>query len=436
MIDPKDIIYTIIGLALLGLTALPLICGRRLISVPTIYVAAGALLALTPLAMPIPNPMDGYVPLRVIEHATELIVIIALAAAGLAVDREGGAREWQHSWVLLGIAMPLTIAGIYVLGTWTGLGVGAALLVAASLAPTDPVLARSVAVEGPNEGDEDDVRVSLTTEAGLNDGLAFPFVWLAIAVAEFAGDGLWDSLAGVGVQWLAWDVGWRIAAALVVGWATGKLAGRFVTSRFGDMAGGGTNAGLVFLGTTFLAYGLTEAVEGYGFLSVFIAARAGRAVTRGTDDDGYPSKPYAFGEQAEKILLAMLLVWLGTFAASGLLLGTSWREVVAAFAMIFVLRPLAGFIALSSTRGDMFQRLAIAFFGIRGMGSFFYIAFALATAESGAFGDPEPIWRITVITVLLSIAVHGALAPIAMARIDRLRAWATGHDRRARRCTL
>ncbi|MBH5321016.1 cation:proton antiporter domain-containing protein [Aurantiacibacter sediminis] len=422
MIDPKDIVYLAIGLALFGLSSIPLACGKRFISVPTMYVAAGALLALTPFAVPMPDPLDGYLSLRVVEHATELIVIIALAAAGLAVDRQAGGAEWQHSWALLGLTMPLTIIGIYVLGTWTGLSVGAALLLAASLAPTDPVLARSVAVEGPNEGDEDDVRVSLTTEAGLNDGLAFPFVWLAIGVAEFAGDGLFDSLAGVAQDWLLMDVLWRIAAAVGIGWCIGLLSGKFVTSKYGDMENDGENAGLVFLGTTFLAYGVTEAAEGYGFLAVFIAARAGRANTRGTENDDYVRKPHVFGDQAEKVLLGILLVWLGTFAASGVLEGLTWREVALALAVVFMLRPVAGYLSLLCTRGTHFQRLAIAFFGIRGMGSFFYVAFGLATAESGAFGDPEPIWRITVITVLISIVVHGALAPLAMARVDRERA--------------
>ncbi|APE29282.1 cation:proton antiporter [Aurantiacibacter gangjinensis] len=422
IVDPKDIVYFVLGLGLLGLTALPMVCGRRLISVPTIYVMAGGLLAFTPFAMPIPNPLDGYTQVLIIEHATELIVIIALAAAGLAVDRTGGLAGWQHSIMLLAVTMPLTIVGVYLLGVWAGLGIGAALLVAASLAPTDPVLARSVAVEGPNEGDEDDVRVSLTAEAGLNDGLAFPFVWLAIAVAEFGGASIGESLSAVAGDWLVWDVGYRIAAACIVGYGAGWLVASFVTSRHGDMALGGANAGLVFLGTTFFVYGLTEAFEGYGFLAVFLAARAGRNCTRGTDNDTYASKPHAFGEQAEKILLATLLVWLGTFAASGLLLDTSWREVGLALALVFVLRPLAGLIALLPTRGDMFQKLAIAFFGIRGMGSFFYVAFGLATASTGAFGDPEPIWRVTVITALVSIAIHGALAPIAMAHIDRRKA--------------
>ena len=104
--------------------------------------------------------------------------------AGLKLDRPVSWRGWESSWRLLGIAMPLTIAGIAFLG-WTilGLGIGAALLLGAVLAPTDPVLASDIQVGPPQSGKEDEVRFALTSEAGLNDGAAFPFVYLAIAIA-------------------------------------------------------------------------------------------------------------------------------------------------------------------------------------------------------------------------------------------------------------
>jgi NhaP-type Na+/H+ or K+/H+ antiporter len=425
-VDAKDVAYLVAGIGLMGLTTLPLVCSDKPISVPLLYVIGGGLLALSPFALPVADPLAGEFSRFLIDHATELIVIIALAAAGLAIDREAGRDEWQHAWVLLAVTMPLTIVGIYMMGVWAGLSVGAAMLLAASMAPTDPVLARSVQVGGPNEGDEDDVRLSLTAEAGLNDGLAFPFVWLAVALAATGATTFWDGIAEIGLEWLGFDVVYRIAVAVAIGWGVGWLLARFVMGKWGDAAVGGENAGLVFLGTTFVAYGAAEALEGYGFLAVFLAARAGRALARDNERDDYVALPHAFGDQAEKVLLALLLIWLGSYAASGLLSDLTWGEVGIALAILFVLRPAAGFVALWWTRGDLFSKLCISFFGIRGMGTFFYLAFGMGHAATEAYGaeDLASVWRIAVVTVLISIAIHGALAPIAMKQLD---------DRRKRR---
>jgi NhaP-type Na+/H+ or K+/H+ antiporter len=425
-VDAKDVAYLVAGIGLMGLTTLPLVCSDKPISVPLLYVIGGGLLALSPFALPVADPLAGEFSRFLIDHATELIVIIALAAAGLAIDREAGRDEWQHAWVLLAVTMPLTIVGIYMMGVWAGLSVGAAMLLAASMAPTDPVLARSVQVGGPNEGDEDDVRLSLTAEAGLNDGLAFPFVWLAVALAATGATTFWDGIAEIGLEWLGFDVVYRIAVAVAIGWGVGWLLARFVMGKWGDAAVGGENAGLVFLGTTFVAYGAAEALEGYGFLAVFLAARAGRALARDNERDDYVALPHAFGDQAENVLLALLLIWLGSYAASGLLSDLTWGEVGIALAILFVLRPAAGFVALWWTRGDLFSKLCISFFGIRGMGTFFYLAFGMGHAATEAYGaeDLASVWRIAVVTVLISIAIHGALAPIAMKQLD---------DRRKRR---
>lgn len=410
MVDLKDLLFLAGGLALMGLTALPLVCGRRIVSVPMLYVAVGAVLAVLPIGWIAIDPREAGLDLKLIEHLTEIIVIVALAAAGLAVDTRAGRTEWQHAWLLIAVTMPLTIAALVLLGLWIGMALPAALLLGAAMAPTDPVLAREVQVGGPTKGQEDDVRLSLTTESGLNDGLAFPFVWLAIVVAGASGamsnELVWD--------WVLRDVVWRVVAALAVAGAVGWALARFVIGPWGDRRAGGENAGLVFLGSTFIAYGLTEAIDGYGFLAVFVAARVGRSVSRGTEHESYVLKPYAFGEQFEKILLAVLLLWLGSFAASGALDGLTGREVLVACLLIFVIRPVTGWIGLVLTRGTNFERLAIAFFGIRGMGSFFYIAYA---ASHAAFAEIDQVWRIAVVAVLLSILIHGVLAPLAMNRL-------------------
>ena len=152
---------------------------------------------------------------------TEFVVIVALMGAGLKLDRPLGWHSWLITWRLIGVAMPITIAAIALLGWgWLGLDLASALLLGAALAPTDPVLASDVQVGPPKSGEEDEVRFALTSEAGLNDGLSFPFVYLAIAVSLSQVTGkFWFR------EWLLVDVVWKLAAGIGVGWLVGRLMG-------------------------------------------------------------------------------------------------------------------------------------------------------------------------------------------------------------------
>ena len=158
--------------ALVLLTAwLPMVLRQMPLSLPICCVGIGAALSAFPEVVgDVPRPQEH---LQVVEKVTELIVIISLMGAGLKLDRVFGWRRWMVTWRLLGIAMPLTILALTALGSaLLGLGAATALLLAASLAPTDPVLASDVQVGPPGEGQEDEMRFALTSEAGLNDGLA------------------------------------------------------------------------------------------------------------------------------------------------------------------------------------------------------------------------------------------------------------------------
>lgn len=183
---PGGLVYLVGGVALLLAVLLPAVLDRAWISTPVVLVGLGAILGYLPL--PDGFFFDPVDQRATIEHITELTVIVALMGVGLALDRPLQWREradwgaWSASWKLLGIAMPLCILGVFLLGWWgLGLAPAAALLLGAALAPTDPVLAGDVQVEGPQVDDEqdevaetDEVRFALTSEAGLNDGLAFP----------------------------------------------------------------------------------------------------------------------------------------------------------------------------------------------------------------------------------------------------------------------
>lgn len=411
-LDPRDAFYTVIGLALFGLTLQPALGKYRIFNLPLFYVLVGTLFG--GIAMAVISPTDGGLQSIVIEHASELIVIISLAGAGLAIDTVGTWRSWNGAWRLLAVTMPLTIVGVYLLGDhWLGLTVPGALLLAAVLAPTDPVLARSVQVAPPGQ-DEDAMEVALTAEAGMNDGLAFPFVYLAIHAATY---GVAQATTGEAWLWgwLSFDLAYRVVMGIAMGWIVGWGFAKLVLSPLGDGGQGAWNAVVNILAITLLAYGITEAVDGYGFLAAFFAARAGRAVSRGTDKDSYTKFVHHGADQLEAILLALLLLWLGTFIGSGALAAIAWPEVAFALVVIFVLRPLAGMVALVGMEGTRFQKLAVAFFGIRGMGSVFYLAYAQNSAE---FADIDALWRIVAVTILLSILIHGYAANVFLSGDD------------------
>ncbi|BBD98845.1 cation transporter [Sphingobium amiense] len=171
-----------LGVLVLMTAWLPMLLRKAPLSLPILCVAAGAaLFALPPLRPFAIHPLRFPV---VAERLSELVVIVSLMGAGLKIDRMIGLRSWSLTWRLLGIAMPITMLVVAGLAWGLGLaGPASALLIAAVLAPTDPVLASDIQVGGPGEGKEDEARFALTSEAGLNDGLAFPFIHLAIALS-------------------------------------------------------------------------------------------------------------------------------------------------------------------------------------------------------------------------------------------------------------
>jgi NhaP-type Na+/H+ or K+/H+ antiporter len=399
-----DLLLTLAGVAALGAAALPRLLAERPLSMPIVYVAVGLAVFLLPIGVDPPDPLRQGV---ATERLAEITVIVALMGAGLKLERPLGWMRWITTWRLLAVTMPLTIAGAALLGWWwVGLTPAAALLLGAALAPTDPVLASDVQVAPPGEEpDEDEVRFSLTSEAGLNDGLAFPFVNAALAMAASGG------VAWVG-GWLALDAGYRVAVALLAGLVVGRVLGRLV---FGLGSGRLAEAsdGFVALAVTLLAYGVTELLRGYGFVAVFVAAVALRRYERHHE---YHRTLHAFAEEIERLLTVALLVLFGGALAGGLLEGLTWGGAAVGLALLFVVRPLAGWAGLTGGGVPAQDRAAIAWFGIRGIGSFFYLAHALNEAR---FPGAERLWAIVGFTVLASVALHGVTASGVMRRLDR-----------------
>lgn len=415
MFEAPSILFAAAGAAVFVAAILPKLLRNAPFSMPMVFLGAGmAAFALIP-TLPDPDPL---VHGDFTTHLAEVCVIISLMGAGLALDRPLGRKSWATTWRLLAIAMPLCIIALTLLGLWfLGLGLGAALLVASSLAPTDPVLASEVQVGEPaDEADEaereDEVRFGLTSEAGLNDGLAFPFVYLAIAISMVgASPSEWFP------AWFGIDVLWRLGVGLLLGFGTGKLLARlFFSTRKESIRLSNHSEGFVALAATFLAYGLTEMIEGYGFIAVFVCAVTIRAAEH---THGYHRVLHSYVEQLERLMTVVILVLLGGAIARGLLAGIGWVELLVALAFLLMVRPLAGWVGLLGGKTGPRERVALSFFGIRGIGSLYYLSYALGKGQFT--GQAEWLWAFVGLVVALSIVIHGATTSPIMNRLDRLR---------------
>ncbi len=401
------LLLAVLGIAVLGAAVLPHVIDRLPISLPIVIVAIGALIFSLPLSLDGPRPYADDV---AAERLTEFVVIVSLMGAGLKLRRSPGWRSWATTWRLLAVTMPLTVAAIAVLGgTLVGLPIAAAILLGAVLAPTDPVLASDVQLAGPGADDEDsddEVRFALTSEAGLNDGLAFPITNLAIAIAA---GGSWF------VGWVIDDVVVKLSVGLLTGVVLGRLIGWAMFTSRSRYALARTQQGFVALGATLAVYGVCELVHGYGFLAVFVAAVV---IRRSELDHDYHERLHEFAETLEQLASILFLLLLGGAAVDGALSSLTPTGFAVAVAIVIVVRPLAGWIGLIGSPHGGAVRAAIAFFGIRGMGTIYYLAHAV---NEERFPAASVVWAIAVTTILVSIVVHGVAATPVLARLDARR---------------
>jgi NhaP-type Na+/H+ or K+/H+ antiporter len=424
----------IIGLAVLATSALPRLLASKPLSMPIALLVLGYAVVALPLGLEAPDPrVHG----DVAEHLTELGVIIALVGAGLKIDRKFGWKRWAVTWRLLGITMIITIGLAVVIGWWIAALVPAtALLFGAVISPTDPVLAADVQVGAPQNAvqirkeradqdtdqthhgveeddhdDEDEVRFALTSEAGFNDGLAFPFTNMAIAmVVAGAHPSNWIG------TWLVVDVLYKLGVAAILGLGLGYLLAKILFSMPAENDLAKAMVGLGALAATLLLFGVTEYLGGYGFLATFIGA----VVIRNTDHKHeFHTSLHTLTEKIERLLMALILIGLGGALAGGLLDALDWRLVVSAVLIVFVVRPLAGVLGLiGHDRAPWRERLAISFLGIRGIGSLYYLAYAL---NKETFSGVDEIWALVGLTLVISVFVHGLSASAITDRIDKMR---------------
>ncbi|MCC6830810.1 MAG: cation:proton antiporter [Thermoleophilia bacterium] len=367
---------------------------ERAFSAAVVYLALGALAAplLRTLGVDWYNPVaDAHVG----ERLTEFALVVALFAAGVRLDSPLRGRAWAAPALLLLVVMPVTIGAVAAFGHWVmGLSAGAAVVLAAALAPTDPVLAGDLGVGPPGEEREDEPSVAITAEAGLNDGLAFPFVFLGLFLVS--GEDGW-----VG-EWIAADVVWGIAGGIALGgtlgWGLGWL---FTRMRDRGLVSDALD-GWAAIGAVLVIYGLTDLVGAYGFLAAFAGGIGFRRyerdheITRGAH--GGAATVEMVGE------LALILLLGSSLTLSGLAV-PGWSGWLLVPVLLLVVRPLATMAALPG-RWDRRARLWIGWFGVRGVGSLYY---ASAVAATGVLAPGETrlvVWTV-IACVVTSIVVHG-----------------------------
>jgi NhaP-type Na+/H+ or K+/H+ antiporter len=406
-LEPYHVLLAAVGVALLIAFCLPRFAFARPPSSSWLLMVFGLLAFEFIPGMPqAPDPVRAP---QLWEYVSELVVIVVLFSTGLRIDKIRGLRLWSPTIRLLAVAMPLTIAAVAALG-WSlaGMTIAGAVLLGAALAPTDPVLAGDVQIGPPLEGGEHPVRFALTTEAGLNDGLAFPFVHLGLLIAALGADPTaWLQ------EWILRDVVFRVAVGLVGGAAMGWAIGQLLFNVKGGFAR--SAPGILALAGVLLTYGAVELVEGYGFIAVFVAGLVCRGVER---NHAFHRRLHAFSEALEEALTAILLVMLGG-ARAALWRELDWQAVVIGLALLLLVRPLAGWIALWRTPLGWRERAVTAFYGVRGVGSVYHLSYASGQIE---FVNASQIWALVAFTVFASTRIHGATARFVVDRVTGIRA--------------
>jgi NhaP-type Na+/H+ or K+/H+ antiporter len=397
--DPYAIALAFAGVAVFAAIGALSHQRERAFSASLIYLGLGVV-AATMIDLLGVRWIDPLADVTLIEHLAEFALIVALFGTGLKLERALDRSTWGSVARLLGIVMPLTIAAVALFGNAVmGLSLGAAIILGAALAPTDPVLAGDVGVGPPGDEDEHAPNFALTAEAGLNDGFAFPFVFLGAYVVAEGGSG-WVT------EWLAADVLYGVLAGVVIGAAGGYLiAASIVRLRDRRLM---TDAldGWVAVAAVLLVYGLTEVVGAYGFLAAFAAGVAfrnyehGHEVNRAVHDGS---------EVVEKFCELGLILLLGSLVTV-----TGLREVGASGyllvpLLLLVIRPLATAVAFIGSGTGRGERAFIGWFGVRGIGSLYYVAVALGLGMLTREESTTLFWTVAV-CVVASIVVHGVTA--------------------------
>lgn len=356
-----------------------------------------------------------------LERITEVAVIVSLFTAGLKLRIDWSDRRWVLPLRLAVVSMVVTVGLITAAGVvGLGLSLGAAVLLGAILAPTDPVLASEVAVDSPT--DEDRLRLGLTGEAGLNDGTAFPFVMLGLGLLGL------HELGDFGWRWVAVDLVWASLGGVAFGVLLGTLVGYLVIYLRREHREAVGLDEFLTLGLIALSYGGALLIHTYGFLAVFAAGlalrRVERRLTPGDFDEvleevakGDEEEIATRSETAPVHMAAEVLGFnerlerigeLGVVLLVGCLLSARYLPVEALWfapLLFLVIRPVSVWLGLRGERVTPIERNYFAWFGIRGIGSIYYLTYAIVHGLEGP--EAELLTAITLTVVVVSIVAHG-----------------------------
>ena len=355
--------------------------------------------------MPWLDPLEDA---RVVERLAELAVVVALFSTGLKLDRELSWSAWRSVVRLLALVMPLTIAAVALFGSLVmGLSLAGAIVLGAALAPTDPVLAGDVGVGPPGEKDEREPNFAVTAEAGLNDGLAFPFVYLGLFLAlDERGEG-WL------VEWLLADVVYAIAAGLAIGAVGGYLLAAGVVRLRSRRLLAVELDGWVAVAAVLLVYGLAELAGGYGFLAAFAGGLGFRRYER---DHELNERVHEGAEVVEKFTELAAILLLGSMVTVSGWAEAGWAGAALAPLLLLAIRPLAVAAAFAGSGLPRRERLFLGWFGVRGVGSLYYAAAAIATGLLAA-EEAETIFWAVAVCVVASIVAHGVTGSLGVRRL-------------------
>ena len=435
----------IVGTLLIAKTLVGSFLSRLPLSAAMAYLGVG--MAIGPLGMGLIR-LDAIKNVVLLERLTEIAVLISLFTSGLKLELPLKDRRWRIPLQLASVSMVVTVGAITAVGVFVmGLSLGASVLLGAILAPTDPVLASDVQVANP--GDRDRLRFGLTGEGGLNDGTAFPFIMLGLGLLGLHALGDNSGFMGItgftGWRWWAVDVVWAVFGGLGLGYALGALVGRaiiYLRTRHLEALGSDE---FIALGLIALTYGLALLSLTYGFLAVFAAGLALRRIDTASSTPLEKSGPAPGVRDSEKSALsegdreatgadapAHLMqevqrfntqlesfAEVGIVLAVGVLLATvQFRVEVLWFVplLFLVIRPAAVAVGLVGTPVRGSQRRLMAWFGIRGIGSLYYLFYAISHKIEPALA--QRLLSITVAVVTASVIAHGLSVTPLMRRYE------------------
>ena len=412
--------FALVGGLLLVMGFTKTIIQRSPVTSSMIYLAVGLLVGPTVLNLFHFNPLKQS---ALLEILTEVVVLISLFSAGVKMPTPFKFKRWQNPILLASVSMAITVLLVAAFAYYyLGLPIGACILLGAILAPTDPVLATDVQTR--HHGDNDSLRFTLTSEAGMNDGSAFPFVMLGLALLGL------HQVGDHGVDWLLIDVLWATVVGIAIGVASGIALAHiswklrrppYAHTLFDDFLG---------LGLIGFVYGVSVLLHTWGFLAVFFAAVALRQTesklaklahinihetkSQAIEEPTVSESSLIFKEHLERLSELVLILLIG---GTLFMNSWSWHAVAVAMFLFIVARPMSVLIALIGTKTSWRIRGLASWFGVRGIGSLYYLMYAIQ------HGLPEKLalllTQITLIVVTLSILLHGITVKPLMQRFWR-----------------